>query len=358
MATGDDTGWTAEPIPASQSETQECKDLVFVGVRGSGEISPYGNSIKGVRDAVKDRWKSNASVRQVDLDYPAAKIDEVADSQVQSLLLDRKPEKPEYFVSAEKGVQQLTAFLKAQVKHCPNEAVALVGFSQGAQVITQTLSGKPTGATIAGVLLLGNPDHYPSDNTIELDGQVATAAMGLDATMVYLRDRVEANKGARRDESVPKLLKAVIDVHNGDVSNADIAKVMRSNGLRLPESNYAFTWSVCRHGDLVCDSLGAVKDMLMATNSFEDARNAARDAHMGYNGDAIAQTVDAFSTALQSGADAANKHRRPSTSASPESQPSESFNWQPWAWLGAGVAGGGLLVWLAGRIFGRRSQND
>lgn len=363
--------WDAEPVASSVATTQPCADLLFVGVRGSGETAPYGNTVTGVRDDIARQWDDAGSVRQVYLDYPAAPVESITTSQIESLLLDAQRPAVPYFDSAQEGVTQLRAVLEDSAARCPTEAVALVGFSQGAQVITQALAADPSPTRLGGVLLMGNPDHFPADNAVELDGQVDTAAMGLDATLTYLRTKVgldAAGSGPQaRAQTVPKLLGTVFDLHTNKVDNAEIATAMRNTGRSMPPDVYPVTWSVCQVGDMVCDSVAALSSVLTGDKTFTSVEKDSLAIHLGYKGAVIAQSVDAMAQSLKAVVQAL--HPAPGQEATPTGGTETSENpaieplastapWDVtaamrWVYGAVGLAVGVTIGLIGGRALGR-----
>lgn len=184
-------GWGSDPVSSEQASQMECASVMFVGVRGSGETPPYGETITSIRDAVAQKWKGKGTVRQVYLDYPAADPHTLQQASMSSLLFDATMPSTEYFDSAALGAKKLTALLNAEKKQCPKEWVILAGFSQGSQAITQALAQTDTPQRLAGAILAGNPDHYPGQNVQELSGDADRSAIGMAAILYYLRERAD-----------------------------------------------------------------------------------------------------------------------------------------------------------------------
>ncbi|MDO4887852.1 MAG: cutinase family protein [Actinomycetaceae bacterium] len=103
----------------SGSQSQQCATYVIVTVRGTGEqddgdqlLSPVANQIMGELDEVAPE------ATYVSLDYPA------------SFDLRR---------SAEQGIGALVQLLTEQAQACPGQRFVLLGYSQGAMVVTDAL---------------------------------------------------------------------------------------------------------------------------------------------------------------------------------------------------------------------------
>ena len=105
-------------LPSSTAPDNACASgLRLISVRGSGEPPGPGkftDLIQGIQAAVPDTTSDP-------LDYPAV----------------LKPYKP----SEEAGVTNLTKAIKAHHTSCPGVPLVLMGSSQGAQVVADTLSG-------------------------------------------------------------------------------------------------------------------------------------------------------------------------------------------------------------------------
>jgi pimeloyl-ACP methyl ester carboxylesterase len=125
-----------------------CPDIHVVGARGSGQQG-YGEQVGGiVKGIVADAERDGLDVDDVVLDYPAISL---AESFGFALFTG------EYDRSVETGVDALTAELDALRATCPTTRVILIGYSQGAQVIKQTMLARPPVDRIESVILLGDP---------------------------------------------------------------------------------------------------------------------------------------------------------------------------------------------------------
>ena len=126
----------------------DCPDLFVIGARGSGQIG-YGQQVGDVvQGIVTDAERNGLTVDDVPLDYPAISL---ADSFGLALFTG------EYNRSVDTGVDALSTRLDEIRTTCPSTRVALVGYSQGAQVIKQSMLGRPPIDRIQSVILLGDP---------------------------------------------------------------------------------------------------------------------------------------------------------------------------------------------------------
>lgn len=131
------------------SAVNPCVDLHIVGVRGSGQSVGYGDQTGGVVDALETALIGRGfSVTSKPLDYPAISV---SDSLGLVLLTGA------YDASVSAGADALRATLDATEPACPSTEFVLVGYSQGAQVIKNTLANVQPSVRIAGVVLLADP---------------------------------------------------------------------------------------------------------------------------------------------------------------------------------------------------------
>ncbi|QQB65010.1 cutinase family protein [Kytococcus sedentarius] len=277
--------WSADPTPSWGVDSLPCRDVLFVGVRGSGEKAPWGGTVEGVRTILSEELDRPAN--QIWLDYPAVSPHTLGTHDLEAHVLDPAPPSSDYFDSVEEGSQELTRVLGQSARRCPGQQVLLVGFSQGAQVITRAVAGGADSSTLAGALLLGNPAHHPGQNAREVDGQVDTPAIGLAATLTYLRAQARPGDDTTRREAVHNLVDEVFALHEGKVSNGVIAGTLNTAHEVVPARLYSRILSVCSEGDLVCDAAPAMSRMLTSSSSMQDEFAAARPVHGGYSTDVV-----------------------------------------------------------------------
>ena len=347
-------GWGSDPVSSEHASQMECASVMFVGVRGSGETPPYGETITSIRDAVAQKWKGKGTVRQVYLDYPAADPHTLQQASMSSLLFDATMPSTEYFDSAALGAKKLTALLNAEKKQCPKEWGILAGFSQGSQAITQALAQTDTPQRLAGAILAGNPDHYPGQNVQELSGDADRSAMGMAAILYYLRERAHATPGANRDAQMRAIIKATLSLSQESLDQKSLDADMVKAEAAIPPEAYPETYSVCLKGDPVCDTAPALTRILTLQSTWQDELNQGRPVHMGYTRSVleaslnrIAQRANAVGAAEAKGAPI--PHGQTVTVATREWCPLQIA-----VAVGAGVLGL-ALGWFLGRA-GRRRQ--
>lgn len=137
----------------SVGRSDGCSDVFVVGVRGSGQ-SRYGPQVSGTVDVLVDRiGSSGRTVTDVPLEYPAISV---SDSFGLVLL------NGEYDRSVRSGVQELRRVLAEETTRCGGSSIVLVGYSQGAQVIKESVAGSVPDVRIAALVLLADPTRDPS----------------------------------------------------------------------------------------------------------------------------------------------------------------------------------------------------
>ena len=280
---------TPQPVASGELETAGCHDVLFVGVRGSGEEVPWGHTLGGVVRLLQNEL--DQPVQQVWLEYPAVDPHSLAVHDLEAHVLDDQPPATEYFDSVASGQQELTRVLSASAEGCPAQQVVVAGFSQGAQVITRALAGGADSSTLAGALLLGNPAHHPGQNVREPAGQVDTPSIGLSATLTYLRATARPDAQTTRREGVRNLIDQVFALHAGEVANRDIATTLAEAGEVIAPGDYARILSVCSEGDLVCDAAPAMSRMLTSSSTLEEEFAATRPIHGGYDEEVVGLAV-------------------------------------------------------------------
>ena len=158
------------PQSSDDADLQQCADLLFVGVRGSGQTTAegagYGPEISIARDGFMDGIASDVRVREVYLDYPAiAALPQVFLPDFTSDTL-----RTQFDTSVAAGVEQLVDTLIDSYQNCSDERWVLGGYSQGALVVhksVQVLDG-PASERVATLLLLANPARHEADDSQQL----------------------------------------------------------------------------------------------------------------------------------------------------------------------------------------------
>lgn len=326
------SGWSATPVSSSALHG-ECAEVLFVGVRGSGESPPYGSTITALRDAIA-AGAGGASVRQVYLDYPAGAIDAVDRRSLEDAIFDPTAAQNAYFASVGAGVTALSNLIASQAQACPSQRLLLAGFSQGAEVVVRTLALHPQGPHLLAAVVLGDPLHYPGQNTLELDGTAGNRAFGLVTALNYLRGVADPLHNPTRADQVHAVVQAAVDMYQGTIDTARLTEMMAADKLSISGMDAPHVYSVCDEGDLVCDAAQPLARVLTTSSTITAERDRARPIHLGYRGAAVANTVSAVDAAL-----GALPPATTTTAPPPPPAPVEE-------WLPVGVAGLALGVVL------------
>ncbi|QPG98950.1 hypothetical protein C2857_000485 [Epichloe festucae Fl1] len=130
------------PEPDAGDNVKDCADggLYLISIRGTGEQPGVGvaGSILGTK--VKEQVKGTKIVA---LDYPATFTS------------------PSYPLSVGNGTKYLTELITDHVKACPNDKIAIMGYSQGAHVTLDTLCGTDeTGFADTAAIASGNVENH------------------------------------------------------------------------------------------------------------------------------------------------------------------------------------------------------
>jgi Cutinase len=146
------TALTPGRAGASADPEAACPQLYLYGVRGTGEAPGLGLPIGALATELEARMPGD--VQAVASTYPASGID-----VLQGLV--------QYKASVQAGRQLLNAELDRFASECPDADVAVVGYSQGADVVRRGLvdRGSPAGYK---VILLGDPNMKASETTIRV----------------------------------------------------------------------------------------------------------------------------------------------------------------------------------------------
>ncbi|MHC1563236.1 cutinase family protein [Actinomycetospora sp. C-140] len=152
------------PNAAAEVAAPDCPAVALFAVPGTRETSEDADParsiglLSGLTDPLAARWGDALSVRYVP--YPAS--------------LDR----PFYLVSEQRGAERLARDAADVAARCPGTTIALVGYSQGADVVSDVLHRAANGTVplaperIGGAVMLGSPRRDPrSPNLIETPGR-------------------------------------------------------------------------------------------------------------------------------------------------------------------------------------------
>lgn len=157
-----------------------CQDVLFIGVRGSGETPADGTVGMGAEASIAwDEFQQSTpglATRAVSIDYPSTRVTALASPYSAS----------SFFSSIDTGVDKLDAVLTNRAERCPTEHYVLSGKSQGAIVAHRamvklaTTAGAQTARAqgedpdavataraalqrIDGVITIADPDRVPHE---------------------------------------------------------------------------------------------------------------------------------------------------------------------------------------------------
>lgn len=198
-----------------------CLDVVWFGVRGSGETADKDLGMgRPVRVAFTG-FLSKVSGRRVaywPLSYPATAV---------TVALATAAGRKRYFAGIDTGIDALRNALRTRAARCPSEKYVVAGYSQGAMVVHRALfkivrawSGMPGARRFLGFVLIGDGDQLPGQK-----------GLGLGT----------AGNGSGRSEGVSWVLPSAAGDRYKPV------------GDYIPAAVREATISVCDEDDIVCD---------------------------------------------------------------------------------------------------------
>ncbi|MCO4273820.1 cutinase family protein [Pseudarthrobacter sp. HLT3-5] len=157
------------------TNTTPCQDVVFLGVRGSGEKPTdwgMGPSVAAVYNSFTASVK-NRRIAATGIDYAAADVPRLV-----SLTPLGATAWEGYFASIDGGVHSAEATLINRSHNCPDERFVLAGYSQGAMAIHRIvfdLSRAPLGSALDRILpkidavaTIGDGDRVAFDDVVTL----------------------------------------------------------------------------------------------------------------------------------------------------------------------------------------------
>jgi hypothetical protein len=193
---------------ASASASARCKDVVFIGARGSGE--PSTKATRGMGTAVYYMAKRmGAAVRHhgedmgtLPVTYRADPVGELVPSKWEAIAMAaagpveavafyyERHFKP-YAESIDDGIAKTIADVQATNARCPGAELVLAGYSQGAMAVHQAelqlaAEGHLTAlGSIGGTLLLGDGDRV-SGSAARLFGNASRDGTGIRGLLLGL----------------------------------------------------------------------------------------------------------------------------------------------------------------------------
>ncbi|TFV51716.1 cutinase family protein [Blastococcus sp. TF02A_35] len=138
------------PVSDTEAIGQGCADVMFVGVRGSGQTQSWGGEVSVVANQVDRLLPRSISLRQVYINYTAASVTSIATNGY-----------GQYFDSIADGQNRLTRLLTRAATSCPDEKWILAGYSQGALVVNLASRGWGGDKHLAAVNLIADPNRFP-----------------------------------------------------------------------------------------------------------------------------------------------------------------------------------------------------
>jgi cutinase len=149
-------------LPAAASAQDPCAEVTIIGVPGSGQSGGLGPQVEAVADRageILDVGGRTSAVRA--LDYPAIDLARTFGLA----LFDGR-----YADSVAAGADALAAALLTEAAACPETVFAVVGYSQGAQVIRASAAGLPATSQIAAIVLIADPTASLADAVVRIGG--------------------------------------------------------------------------------------------------------------------------------------------------------------------------------------------
>ena len=210
------TALLAAAVPVDRAEgvvaaETTCKDVFFLGARGSGQDSGDGHGFGPEVDRFRGKLKFALTespahtVQRAFIDYPAESTDTLRPSKKDLAFVATAPD-PEIFWdhyrkshlgkyddSIKKGVDRAEKTIITQAAKCPDQLFVLAGYSQGAMVMHRVLNRFKRDNRIdllervAGVLLIADGDRHRNNGT----ETVGDPAAGIDGIGINedLRDQ-------------------------------------------------------------------------------------------------------------------------------------------------------------------------
>ncbi|MCR4512448.1 cutinase family protein [Aeromicrobium sp. 50.2.37] len=168
------TGCSAAGDDGLPEAADGCPQVQVVGVRGQSQSLEknrgLGTEVEGVVTDLVDRL-TEKGVDEIDVAAVRHRSRDASDIDV-------------YDADVDQGRRLLARQLTASVRDCPDARLAVVGFSQGAQIAQETLADRPALARhVDALALIGSPRHDPDAafTRLDLPGPAATRDGSLGA---------------------------------------------------------------------------------------------------------------------------------------------------------------------------------
>lgn len=122
--------------------TNNCKDVLFIGLAGSGQSSggsddpsTFSPEVSTAFEGFKQKLKAGKTYKIRMIDYPALPVDTIGNYG-----LDFHRGLREYIEGKNAGVRKTRHLVEQQLNNCPNQLITLAGYSQGALVVHEYLT--------------------------------------------------------------------------------------------------------------------------------------------------------------------------------------------------------------------------
>jgi pimeloyl-ACP methyl ester carboxylesterase len=226
--------------------TGQMRSLSAEGERIPGTTTDYDVGLLDYLDGIEG-YDANESSRTIALLYPAASTDLIT--------TNLSPQNfTTYLASMSWGLGWLLDEIREQADACPDQKIALVGYSQGALVIQAALVemnatfSEETRSHVNAVLLLANPIQNPQADGYEMLGSMT--------------DHPDANSEGYveklvRTPAIASLIKWLYD-------NDDMDTLIDALGAPFPGEFAGKTKSYCNYGDQMCAPQDGMNDDLMS----------------------------------------------------------------------------------------------
>ena len=248
-----------------------CKDAVVVFARGSGQPGRlYGDSEFNIDNRLKEaalfldsiptKVGNGYSFEQYNLTqfekhynargYVAVNVGPWGQPLVNSASAEwtiARLTGGDYPQSVEDGVQELTGFLEDRVVECPDQKIVLGGYSQGAQVVGETLWRLPknVGNKLTFVALFGDPKFNP--------GPIYQA--NPNARFLSLAQMKTIADPSFKSHELGQAQAAQAPWLRGDFEYAKYGGALDTRNPYIPDYLYGRVGSWCNAGDFVCSSV-------------------------------------------------------------------------------------------------------
>jgi hypothetical protein len=216
----------AAAVGSAPASAYTCKDVMFVGARGSGESAEAASRgmgpsayymAKRLEGAVRGYGETLGTLPVI---YRADSVKELVPSESDLVIMAaggpvgaaayyyRNHLKP-YVASIDEGIAQTVKEVGVVLSNCPETEIVLAGYSQGAMVVRQAQlrlerTDEEAFEAIGGALLLGDGDRTPNSKAM-LVGGAPSAGKGV---------RTSLPGGSRRDVAEPETTVEICAPHD------------------------------------------------------------------------------------------------------------------------------------------------